>query len=102
MCRNIERLQNDYNNCYSSNEELKSQFSVISDFRRKINETESNYNKIHLELQFECEKNRKLTEENENLMKEIERLNSIYSGENSPDYLRSSLKSKDNEIINLK
>ena len=102
LLRNLESLQKDYENCCSSNNELKSQFSVFSDFRKKINEAEISMKKINSDLQVEHEKNMKLIEEKDNLINEIERFKSRLSGENSPDYLKQIILSKDNEIMNLK
>ena len=102
ILRNFEILEKDYQNCSITNEELKSQFSVISDFLKKINETESNMNKIHNELIFERENNNRLKEELASLISDIDKLKAKYSGENSPEYLRQVLESKDDEINNIK
>lgn len=88
--------------CIKANDELKSQFSVISDFRQKIIECDQNMDALHKQLYCEKEKLREEQEKNENLLVELERLKSRLSGENSPDYLRQVIDGKDNEISNLK
>lgn len=58
--KNFNQVQNEYENCYNANKELKAQFSVINEFKRKINETEVHMNQLHDELLVEREKNNNL------------------------------------------
>lgn len=102
MIKNFSSLEKEYENCCRANDELKSQFSIISEFKKKINETEEKMNLLHRELQSEREKNNDLTNEIDQMSVEFDRFKARFSGENSPDFLRQTIESKENEIFNLK
>jgi len=102
MIKNFSTLEKEYENCCRANDELKSQFSIISEFKKKINETEEKMNLLHRELQSERDKNNDLTNEIDQMSLEFDRFKARFSGENSPDFLRQTIESKENEIFNLK
>jgi len=102
MIKNFSSLEKEYEGCCRANNELKSQFSIISEFKKKINETEEKMNLLHRELQSEREKNNDLTNEIDQMSVEYDRFKARFSGENSPEFLRQTIESKENEIFNLK
>ena len=102
MIKNFSTLEKEYENCCRANDELKSQFSIISEFKKKINETEEKMNLLQRELLSERDKNNDLTNEIDQMSLEFDRFKARFSGENSPDFLRQTIESKENEIFNLK